>query len=424
MKKRQTFSKENLKVLGIVIRSKRIEKELSLRDLSAITSISHTLISNIEKGKQTPNQDTLKDIMNALDLEFHTDEETMTEMTELSLKLISFLSQFEYEQAKIIMDKLTEKEKTYLSSPQVVNYMIVKYLFIAVTNVEDTDINHVLEHYSNVVEFFTDLQTQAYYFVKGLNHLNNEYFNKALESFEQALSIGDKAYDVFIKEYMIITMVRQFKFMDSFRVANDIISEYEKRTIYVRAMRVKLQIARVYLVINKFDDMNELLNQVYNFASKFEVLSLLEEVLLLRAAVAIRHNDLDSAEQIIAEMPFQKSISTALYKFRVTYNKGEITALEKLYYEVMTYPEVLKHYKLPNYFTMLAMYKVPSLMNEEKYITIANKLVEDAIERNDQEFIGLAYNYIFEFYYSKRQYKKATDVAQNFLQHKKLLRKL
>lgn len=424
MKAQNTIVVDNLKVLGIVIRSKRIEKGLSLRDLGAITMISHTLISNIEKGKQTPNKETLKEIMNALNLEFYNDEKMMSEMTELNLKLLSFLAQHEYEQAKIIMDKLMEKEEIYLHSPQLVNYVILKYLFFAITNVPNTDIDNMIEHYSNMIEFFDNQQRQAFHFIIGLNHLNNERYNLAMDSFNVSLGIGNKEYDVFIKEYLIISMVRQFKFMDSFRIANEIITEYEKRTIYIRAMKVKLQIARVYLVIQKFDEMTDLLDQVYNFASKFEIIDLLEEVLLLRAAIQIKKGNLELAEQHISEMPYQKTISPALLKFRIAYNRDDKEAIEKLYYEVMKYPEIVNHYKMPNYFTVLSMYKVPSLFDEEVFLEAANNLANDAVRNNDQEIIGIAYNYLFEFYSSRRQYKKATKVAQEFLQHKRILRKL
>ncbi len=424
MKENITVKNGNLKVLGLVIRSKRIEKGLSLRDMSAITLVSHSLISNIEKGIQTPNKETLKSIMENLDLRFYNDPAMMDEMTNLSRRFLSLLENNEYEQAKVVYNKIIEKEDIYLYSPQLVNYILVKYLFIAMTNVQDTDIDDMLSHYKGMLEFFTELQQQAYYFIEGLNHLNNERYNKSLSSFTIATNRGDKYYDVYIKEYMVISMVRQFKFMDSFRIANEIITEFEKRTIYYRAMKVKLQLARVNLVIMKFDDMRTILDQVYNFASKFEVMSLLEEVLLLRAAIEIKLNNLEEAENYISQMPYQKSISSALLRFRIAYIRNQPLEIEKLYLKVMKYPEVKNHYKLPGYFTVLTMYKVPSLMDEDKYLESLTKMVDDAVENNDQEIIGLGFNYLFEYYSSKRQYKKATDVAKEFLQHKRILRKL
>ena len=66
-------SKENHRVLGILIRSERINKGFSLRELGERANISHTLISNIEKGKQTPTPETLSDIFEILDLRFYSD---------------------------------------------------------------------------------------------------------------------------------------------------------------------------------------------------------------------------------------------------------------------------------------------------------------------------------------------------------------
>ena len=211
MKIPHSYTDDNLKVLGIVIRSKRIEKGYSLRDLGDITNISHTLISNIEKGKQIPNKDSLSEIMRALDLEYNDDPIMLKEMRELRSRMVTLLMYQEYEQAKVVLNKLMEQEELYLHSPQVVNYIILKYLYIAMTNTPDTDIDDALEHYSKVVEFFGDIQTQMFHLIVGLNHLNNERYNRASETFEQALKIGDKQYDAFVKEYLVITMVRGFR---------------------------------------------------------------------------------------------------------------------------------------------------------------------------------------------------------------------
>ena len=59
MPSKSTVDKKNYIVLGILIRSSRINQGYSLRDLAELTKISHTLISNIEKGKLIPTEDTL-----------------------------------------------------------------------------------------------------------------------------------------------------------------------------------------------------------------------------------------------------------------------------------------------------------------------------------------------------------------------------
>lgn len=414
----------NLIVLGIIIRSRRIEYGYSLRTLADITRISHTLISNIEKGKQTPAKDTLSELFKALDLKYYDDLEEITigrDRIEVITKLIMHQ---EYAEAEKELDILMKKEEIYIYSPLIIDYILIKYVFYAITNKHNTDIDDAIEHYSNVEKFFGPIQQQLWKFVVGLNHLNHEQYNKAQEAFNEGLSIGSKKYDVFIKEYEVISMVRQYKFMDAQRVAQSIIKEYEQRTIYIRAMKVKLQLARIYLVIQKKNEIEEILDQVETFSKKFNINELNIELNMIKAEMAIREKDFDKAEIIISNIPLQKSIEGALVRFKLEYEKGRLDEIEKIYRKILTYPQVINHYKIPKYLGMKVMYKIPRLYNEKLYLEYVTFLCEKSVENNDQDIVGIAYNHLLEFYYSKRQYKKATEVAQDFLHNKKLLKKL
>ncbi len=421
---KSAYSKDNLKVLGIVIRSKRLELNLSLRDLANITKISHTLISNIEKGKLVPASNTLRDILNALDLEFHDSEELLSGMRETRHKMIVALMNQEYDAAKVILDLLIVHEDKYLFSPQLVNYLILKYLYYAMVNVQDTDIDTMIEHYSKMIDFYGPVQTQMFYFIIGLNHLNNERYNRSLESFNQALSIGDKEYDIFIKQYLVVSKVRQYQFMDAYKIAKDIIKEFETRTIYIRSMQVKLQIARIYYVINKTSDIERILNQVRQFADKFQVKDLIEEIYLIEAAVQIRAKEYEKAEETVCKMPDQFSIPVALHKFKLALVQNQISIMTKLYKEILEYPDVKRHYKIPKLITMQIMHKVPALYDEDEYLEIVNFLCKKSVENNDQDIIGISYNYLLDYYHRKRQYKKAMEVAEEFLHNKRILQKL
>lgn len=418
------YANENLRVLGVAIRSKRLEIGYSLRDLSDITKISHTLISNIEKGKQSPAPETLRDILNALHLEFHDDEELLDNMKIIRHRMIYALMHHEYEEAGQLFRQLEKDEDIYLYSPQLINYLILKYLYLTMTGVRSKNIDQTLEHYMGLSEFFGDLQYQMFLFIVGLNHLNHERYNRALETMNQALLTGNKEYDVFIKQYIIISMVRQYKFMDAFNLAKEVIDEFENRTIYIRAMQVKLQVARVYYIIHKFKEIEEIIEQVERFARKYKDPRLINELLLIRVAVLLKQSRFDEAEKAIKDMPEQKSIPVALHRFKLARLQNRTEEIKKVYKEVMKFPEVKNHYKIPKLLTVQAMYKVPELYDEEVYLSTIEYLCEKAVENNDQDIIGIAYNYLLEYYYSKRQYKKATEVAQEFLHHKRILQKL
>jgi len=57
------------KTLGEIIRDKRIEKDLSLRDLAKLISIAPSYLSDIENDRRVPAEEIIRSIAQALDLD-------------------------------------------------------------------------------------------------------------------------------------------------------------------------------------------------------------------------------------------------------------------------------------------------------------------------------------------------------------------
>ena len=412
--------KNNLKVLGILIRSERINKGFSLRDLGQLTNISHTLISNIEKGKQVPAPDTLADIFKFLDLEFYANIELSNEFKNKSKEVYDYLFNQEYEEAYNIFKKLEKNEDKYVRSLDVVKYILLKCFYYTLANEQKLIVEENLTHYEKVLEFFNDEQIQMFHFIKGLHNLNEEHYNIATECFYEALALGNKDLDVFINEYNIISLVRQYKFIDAFRLAQEVIKEFEDRTIYVRAMKTKLQVARILYNIAKNDETEELVEYVNRFAVKFNVVELIEECAMLRAAIQIRLKNFDKAQELISTMPNQQGVTAVLLKFKIAFLQEDEAELEKLYNEISKFEQVTSHKKVWLYLQVQAMSKIESLYNKEQYIKNINELVDISVSNMDQEMIGLAHNYLIMYYHEERSYKKALEIAENLLHLKKI----
>jgi transcriptional regulator with XRE-family HTH domain len=411
---------DNIKVIGILIRSNRISQGYSLRDLGDLTNISHTLISNIEKGKQVPSLDTLKDILKALKLNFYDDEDLRKEFKDKEFEIYGLLYNQDYDQAKQMIAPLLEQESKYLFSLEVVNYILLKHFYCAITNIHNEEDEIRFNHYEKVFDFFSETQKQMFYFIQGLIHLNNERYNKATTQFNFALSLGNKAIDVFIHEYNIISLVRQYKFIDAYKASEIVIKEFENRTIYIRAMKTKLQVARIYYHIAKNNETIELANYVERFARKFQIDELLEECIMLKAAIEIRNRNFDKAITLLDNMPDPTSISSVLLRFKVAFVKEDKEEILSYYKEISNLPHVKSHKKVWYYIQIQAMSKVESLYEEDKYIENIEYLTKLATTNNDQEMIGLSYNYLIMHYHEKRKYKKALELAETLLHFKKI----
>lgn len=57
------------KSLGEIIRDRRVELDLSLRDLAKIIAKAPSYLSDIENDRRTPAEDVIRDIARALDLD-------------------------------------------------------------------------------------------------------------------------------------------------------------------------------------------------------------------------------------------------------------------------------------------------------------------------------------------------------------------
>lgn len=412
--------KENVKVLGILIRTHRMEQGYSLRDLGEITRISHTLISNIEKGKQIPSPQTLKDIFKVLHLEFHDNENIVNLFRDNETTIYEHLFHYDYESAKDVMVELEKDEDTYLLSPVVVNYDILKCFFYAITQTPGSNIEEIITKYTKMTDFFSETQKQMFYFIQGLVHLNHERYNRATESFNLALTLGNKEIDVFIRQYNIQSYVRQYKFIDAFKLSEVVIQELERRTIYTRSMQTKLQIARIYYHIAKNDEVTEIVRYVQRFAEKYDIEELIEECIMLLAAIEIRNKNYVKAKELLSKMPDQESISTVLLRFKIAFTQYDTESIEEYFEQIKEFKSVTSHEKVWSYLQVQAMSRSEKLYEKETYLKLIERLVEISTTNNDQEMIGLSYQYLIMYYHEERSYKKALEVSDSLLHFKKI----
>ena len=210
------MDKKNNRVLGILIRSERISKGYSLRELGQMTNISHTLISNIEKGKMVPNNETLRDLFRQLDIVFYDDKELHQEFLDKSSEAVNYIFTHDYADARKIIDDLMTKDTELSYSIDGVDYTILKGLFFAYVGERMTSIKKFIDMYQTLFEFFTDNQKQLVYFICGLVELHEQHYKAATEQFNLALSLGRKDRDVFVKQYFMKSLVKQFKFIDTY----------------------------------------------------------------------------------------------------------------------------------------------------------------------------------------------------------------
>jgi len=413
-------SKKNNRVLGMLIRSERINKGYSLRELGQKTNISHTLISNIEHGKQVPSNHTLQDLFRELDIVFHVNPELHKEFTEKSAKIYNYIFNHYYEEAGILINQLTEHDNELMYSIDGVDYIVIKGLYYASVNKKLDGIRRFFDLYSSLFDFFTDDQKQIVYFIQGMVLLLEQQYNKATDCFKEALRHGNKELDVLIQQYLAESLVKQYKFIDAYRICTEIIKEFEERSIYIRAMKTKILVANIFYHIAKNNEVYEITSNVLRFARKYNVPELLEECIRFHVEIDIRNREFEKAEEQLLNMPDQHSDMTVLLRFKFAYIKDDFENMKK-YYDILSEQSTIQNnQKVWKYLQVQVMSKVPGVFDKEKYLELIKWLIEFSTKNNDQEMITLSYNYLIMFYHQERSYKKALEVADKLLHFKKI----
>jgi len=418
MSKLNGQQKENLKALGIIVKYNRLRKGLSLRELAAKAKMSHTLISNIEKGHISANMNTLNELFRVLQIEFYYDPIVSKEFNELYNKIMTHILNYEYYQARKLLDILEQKSDIYISSPDVINFVIIRCLYYLISNTYIEDKDRTLIEYEVVLDFFTDEQKQLFLFAKGLDYLNKRLYKIADVLFKQALSIGNKEFDCLIKEYRVTSLMRMHKFMDGIEYCKEAITEFETKTIYIRAMRLRLQIAYASIIILKFERANDLVDLVEMYGKKINSTELCEQCNVYRAVLLLKQNRLHEAKQELDKVLQFKDYSYYYLKMRISSFEKDHISYNKIYDEAMTLPILATSYRSIMVFDTIGLF-----MNEDTdgktFIAKMNELIDYGMTGNDQELLDAILNILIDYYKNERMYKKAMETAEKLLQIKK-----
>lgn len=413
------LKKHNLKVLGIIVRVNRVKMGYSLRDLAKHVNISHTLISNFEKGLLTPHNDTISDIFKVLNLKFYDDPEISTEFKLLYDKAIKCIIYHDYDAAEKVIKKIEENREIYENSIEVINFTIIQCLYYAISNVYFKDFDRYLTQYDIVLDFISSEQRQLYYFIKGLDYINKEQFYDARVYFEKALGTGDSKLDILIKDYYVIGLSKSNKFVDARKYALEVIKEFESQTNYVRAMRLRTRIAYDYYRINKFEESEKLYKQVLDYSLKYKIRVLENRCNCRLALLAVIKDERDKVEEYLNKVDPNFNRLYHYIKFDIASYKRDDKEFMELYKEYISFDWVKNSLKTQLFFECILMRYDRKYMNKTKYESNLKKLIDLGLKADDAEMIETASNLLANHYRGERKYKLGFEVSQRLLHYLK-----
>lgn len=413
------LEKHNLKVLGVIVKVNRVRMGYSLRDLAKLANISHTLISNFEKGLLTPHNETIIDIFRILQLDFYDDPKISAKFKSLYQKAFQHIMYHDYVSAGEIIKEIEKDKEIYENSVEVINIAIIQCLYYAISNVYFKDFDKFLTQYEVVLDFFTPAQRQLYYFIKGLDFINKELFLDARGFFEEALNIGDTKLDILIKDYYVISLSKSNKFVDSKKYAVEVIKEFESQTNYVRAMRLRTRIAYDLYRIKKYDDSEALYKQVLEFSIQYNVRPLENRCNTRLALLSLVKGDIEKTVEYIDKVdPYYNRLYHYL-KFDIAMFKQNDKEFLKLYDEYTSLEWVKNSEKTLMFFELIKMRYHKRFMDKQKFESHLKKLINLGFQADDAEMIEVSSDMLARFYKNERKYKQGFDVSQRLLHYLK-----
>jgi len=413
----KTLEKHNLKVLGVIVRVKRMKLGYSLRDLAQLTNISHTLISNFEKGQLTPHSDTIKDIFRVLNLSFIDDPEISINFKKLYKKAFKHILFYEYDEAGKIMKEIENDKKIYENSPEVINYAIIQCLYYSISDIYFEQIDTLFSQYEVALGFFSDKQRQLFYFIKGLDYINKESFAEARYHFEKALSVGDPKLNLLINEYYIIALSKANKFVDARLIAEECISKFESKINYVRAMRLRTRIAYDYTRMKMYPQAEKLYKEVLEYSMKYNIKDLVNRCNTRLSLQSIKRGDFIKAEEYIKKVTPNSNKLYHYIMFDIVFNKKNDEEFIELYNEYISLDWVLKSQKAKLFFELIKMRYDEKYLDKKRYESNLKKLSILGLKSDDGEMIEVVCNMQIDFFTKERKYKQALEASVTLLHY-------
>jgi len=300
-----------------------------------------------------------------------------------------------------------------------VNCAIIRCLFYAISNMYFADFERILAQYEVVLEFLSPNQKQLYYFTKGLDYINREFYYDARLCLEEALDVGNKDLDILIKEYYVISLSKANKYVDAGIIARECIVQFEHDTNYIRAMRLRTRIAYDYYRIHKFKEAEEIYRSVLAFACKFSVQDLKDRCNTRLAHLCVLKNNFEQAEEYLSHVTEGYNRMYHYLRFDLAKYKKDEKEFLALYEKYINLDWVQKSVKTKYFFELILMRYDDKYMDKEKFESHLVTLVELGITADDGEMIEVASTMLAEFYKNERRYKSAYETLHTLLQYNK-----
>ncbi len=283
--------KTNNKIIGSIIKLNRVSQNLNQKSLSKGICVP-SYLSRIEKGELIPSEELLSVIFDRLGLKFNDSQDFLNSGTKLFSNFFNKLYNNEFEHTEKIFQEIYINEKAYMTSPLILDYLLVKLARFCATNFRDefTSCRYMIE---SSLDFLSPIQKHRFYFYTGVDVLslsNDKTHGKEL--IEQALHFQETGHCFFWLSYAYRTENNAIK---AYECINKALSLYVAEGNIISIMDTYEKFAEVYYLLDNYQDAIKYLDISLNIATKFNNINFVEHLNSLLAWTYYRLKDYEKS---------------------------------------------------------------------------------------------------------------------------------
>lgn len=407
------YLKDNLKVLGHLFKHYREEKGYSIRGVSRSINVSHSMISDIENMKVTPNLETLKELYATISISLCTNESFLSTMFQTMESLVIALYYFDKKKAKDCYNQMLSHDNDLKHSILHVEYSLAIQAYRLL--VDFADISDEMNDLEALRDNFTHPQNQLFSLLKAIQFYQNKAYDKTIDILEKTTGYhSDEKIHAYGLHYLASAYERVFKTHEAMRVA----SEASKYLIQHHNMYRKIHLDRIRLKcaidLGNFTVAENIFKSLENIMYlDAQESSLKSTLILLKAYLAYRKKQYHEIQPLLSKLRSDYPVH-ALLKAVTSYCLNDLKLTQKWLKDTI---ELGKTH--PNSQFISVAYLFLDYIGDPVSKDKLEEALKDA-QKSPYTYLSIhlaymVYDLIMAYYKKIDNYQKACEVAERWM---------
>ena len=294
----------------------RRQKNITLRDFSKVTELSHTNIHRIEHGSVHSKDETLFKLLSTLGVSFAFDEAKEALFDSIYQEIFPTILYYDYAKARELANSLIEDEAFYLESSRFLEYHLIMFMVIVYTQYHWEKIDYYYEACEIMEPFYGferrewfNLMKAMYLYKKNREKESLAFINEQIETMQNS---HYKAMLYYLKGELLLKDYTQYNTaLEHFDLSQKFFEEYSS---FRRSNHVKAVKQRAYIYLYRFEDFLRLFDQSLQYARQKGDFDLYYYIHLNKA---IYHNLIEEYDKALESLKYCKTRNESYYFNRI-----------------------------------------------------------------------------------------------------------